>query len=108
MGLVVASLAGNTRSTASRPAQMGAAATGDMRGAHDTCFDALFWLDFAVVLDKTSSVDALRSWGSGCTCHEDQRRGGETIRCGRAGRRVHDALQNWRWDKVRLFVNGLA
>lgn len=49
---------------------------------------------FYIVFDLMSEISAVRTWGSGCDCHEEERRSGKTIDCVRRGKRLSSVV--WR------------
>ena len=47
---------------------------------------------FYVVGDICTHIHALRTWGSGCPCHEQQRREGKAISCSNQGKRLPEVV----------------
>ena len=59
----------------------------------------LFWLRCQIVLYLLEPVEDLRTWGSGCNCHEVDRMEGRRVQCGLAGRRMR-----WAWPRIQEFL----
>ena len=58
--------------------------------------DEEFWGRTAFWVAVLEETESLRSWGTGCSCHEAERRAGQRVACALAGRRAR-----WAWARVK-------
>ena len=75
--------------------------------AHGAVQDTLFWCQFNLVFDLCMHVHGLRSWCSGCDCHEVERLANVPFECFKAGQRLpglYDKVVTFRAECTSLAV----